>query len=169
MGKYIWRCVDRICPGRAVTDVQDQLVSCNENHSHLPKVTETVVELIKDKMKKRAREETTPIPQIYHKALQDVAQYEDRESIVSIMPTFSSMSSSLYRKRHERLPPLPSSIDELNFEAEWSKTFNGEEFMLGSRDGVFMFSTHNNLALIAEAPTLYMDGTFVYFLLPGKT
>ena len=32
--------------------------------------------------------------------------------------------------------------------------------MLGYRDGVFMFSTHNNLALIAEAPTLYMDGTF---------
>ena len=67
------------------------------------------------------------------------------------------------------MPPLPSSIDELNFEAEWSKTFNGEEFMLGSRDCVFMFLTHNNLALIAEAPTLYMDGTFVYFLLPGKT
>ena len=58
--------------------------------------------------------------------------------------------------------------------------------MLSSRDGVFMFSTNNNLALIAEAPTLYMDGTFqiclrlhafkhgqqlplVYFLLPGKT
>ena len=87
-------------------DIHDQLLSCNENHSHLPKVTETVVELVKDKMKKRAREETTPIPQIYHKALQDVAQYEDRESI-AVMPTFSSMSSSLYRKRHERLPPLP--------------------------------------------------------------
>ena len=28
------------------------------------------------------------------------------------MPTFSSISSSLYRKGHERLPPLPSSIDE---------------------------------------------------------
>ena len=67
--------------------------------------------------------------------------------------------------------------------------------MLGSRDGVFMFSTSSNLALLAEAPTLYMDGTFqicthlfyqvfmiraskheqqfeiplVYFLLPSKS
>ena len=65
--------------------------------------------------------------------------------------------------------------------------------MPGSRDGVFMFSTSSNLALIAEAPTLYMDGTFqictclfyqvfmthaskhrwqfplVYFLLPSKS
>ena len=73
------------------------------------------------------------------------------------------------------------------------KTLNGEDFMLGSRDGVFMFSTNTNLALIAEAPSLYMDGTFqicphlfyqvftlhafkhgqqfplVYFLLPGKS
>ena len=68
-GQIYWRCADRSCPGRTVTDVHDQLVSCNENHSHLPKVTETVVELVKDKMKKRAREETTPIPQIFHKAL----------------------------------------------------------------------------------------------------
>ena len=77
-GQIYWRCADRSCPGRAVTDVYDQLVSCNENHSHLSKVTETVVELIKDKMKKRPREETMPIPQICHaKALEDVAQYED--------------------------------------------------------------------------------------------
>lgn len=67
--------------------------------------------------------------------------------------------------------------------------------MLGSRDGVFMFSTSSNLALLVEAPTLYMDGTFlicthlfyqvfmihaskheqqfeiplVYFLLPSKS
>ena len=64
--------------------------------------------------------------------------------------------------------------------------------MLASREGVYMFSTNTNLTLIAEAPSLYMDGTFqiyphlfyqvftihafkygkqfplVYFLLPGK-
>ena len=64
--------------------------------------------------------------------------------------------------------------------------------MLASREGVYMFSTNANLTLIAEAPSLYMDGTFqicphlfyqvftihafkhgkqfplVYFLLPDK-
>ena len=69
-----------------------------------------------------------------------MAQYENRETIAPVLPTFSSMRSSLYRKRRERLPPLPRSVEDLNFEGEWSKTLNGEDFMLGSRDGVFMFS-----------------------------
>ena len=32
--------------------------------------------------------------------------------------------------------------------------------MLGSRDGVFMFSTAANLSLVADAQSLYLDGTF---------
>ena len=89
-----------------------------------------------------------------------MAQYENRETIAPVLPTFTSMQSCLYRKRRERLPPLPRSVEDLNFEGEWSKTLNGEDFMLGSRDSVFMFSTNTNLALIAEAPSLYMDWTF---------
>ena len=71
-----------------------------------------------------------------------------------------SLKSSLYRKRHEKFPPLPQSVEDLNFEGEWSKTHSGDNFMLGSRDGVFMFSTNANIVIIAEASTLYMDGTF---------
>lgn len=109
------------------------------------------------------------------------------------MPTFSSVSSSLYRKQHEKFPLFPNSIDDLDFSGEWSKTLTGEDFMFGSRDGIFMFTTRNNLALVTKAPFLYMDGTFqicphlfyqvftvhafkhgqqfplIYFLLPDKT
>ncbi len=144
-------------------------------------------------MKKRAREESTPVPRIYHDGLLQVAQESIRESVAPLLPTFSSLRSSLYRKRHQRLPPLPRSVDDLSFDGDWSKTLNGEDFMLGSRDGVFLFSTSNNLAILAEASTLYMDGTFqicprlfyqvftvhapkrgqqfplAYFLLPGKS
>ena len=63
--------------------------------------------MVKERMKKRPKEETTPIPRIYHEALQEVAQHENRETIAPVLPTFSSMQSSLYRKRCERLPPLP--------------------------------------------------------------
>ena len=111
-------------------------------------------------MKKRAEEETTPITTIYHEALQEVAQCESRETIAPILPTFRSMKSALYRKRHKRLPLLPQSTKDLDFGGGWSKNHNGDDFMLGSRDGVFMFSTNANLALIAEASSLYMDGTF---------
>ena len=81
-----------------VTDTNDQLVTCNDKHTHPPKATETAVEMVKERMKKRAKEETTPIPRIYHEALQEVAQYENHETIAPVVPIFSSMRSSLYRK-----------------------------------------------------------------------
>ena len=159
-GQIYWRCQDRNCQGRAITDINDQLVSCNSKHCHPPNSAEIAADLVKEKMKKKANEETTPIPQIYHQALQEVAQHENRESVAAVLPTFSSVKSSLYRRWRERLPPLPRSVDDLNFDGEWSKMLNGEDFMLGSRDSVFMFSTEANLKLLSEADTIYMDGTF---------
>ena len=69
-GQTYWRCQDRSCSGRVVTDTNDQLVTCNDKHSS---------------------------PQ-----------------------------------------------------SNWNSCRGGE----------FMFSTNTNLALIVEAPSLYMDGTF---------
>ena len=120
----------------------------------------TALEKVKEKMKKKAQEETTPIPKIYHEVLQEVAQSESHEAIALILPTYGSMKLSLYRKRHEKFSPLPQSVEVLNFEGKWSKTHNGDNFMLCSCDGVFMFSTNANIALIAETSTLYMNGTF---------
>ncbi len=44
------------------------------------------------------------------------------------------MKSVLYRKRREKLPPLPRSVKDSNFDGEWFKTHNGDDFMVGSRD-----------------------------------
>lgn len=117
-GQTYWRCHDRSCSGRAVTDSNDQLVSCNNQHSHPPQPAERAAEVVKEKMKKRAREETTPVPRIYRDGLQQVAQESNRESVAPLLPTFSSLRSTLYRKRHQRLPPLPRSVDDLNFDGD---------------------------------------------------
>ena len=140
-----------------MTDVADSLVSFNNKHTHPPNPTGRVIDRIKEKMKTRAKNEITPIPQIY---LQEVAQDQDREHIAPILPTFSSIKTSLYHKRYEALPPLLRTVEDINFDGGWSKMVNGEPFMLGSRAGVFLFSTQGNIKLIAEAATLYMDGTF---------
>ena len=70
-GQTYWRCHDRSCPGRAVTDTTDQQVSCNNKHSHPPppppqNTAERAAEVVKERMKKKAKEETTSIPHIYH-------------------------------------------------------------------------------------------------------
>ena len=50
-----WRCHDRSCPGRAVTDTTDQLVSCNNKHSHPLPPTERALEVVKKMIKNRAK------------------------------------------------------------------------------------------------------------------
>ena len=42
-GQTYWRCFDRTCGGRAVTDINDCLVSANNNHNHPPDVVEVAV------------------------------------------------------------------------------------------------------------------------------
>ncbi len=70
-----------------MTDCSDQLVSCNQKHTHPPATAETALEKVKENMKKRAKEETTPIPTIYHEAVQEVAQSESHETIAPVLPT----------------------------------------------------------------------------------
>ena len=61
-----WQCQDRTCPRRAITDIIDQLVSCNDKHSHdPPKTTECTVEMVK---KCGAKQQTTPIPPNYQRS-----------------------------------------------------------------------------------------------------
>ena len=38
-GQTYWRCQDRSCSGRVVTDTNDQLVTCNDKHTHPPKLS----------------------------------------------------------------------------------------------------------------------------------
>ena len=153
-----WRCADRKCPGRAITSADDQLVSKNDKHNHPPNTTEIELEKIKESMKVRAHQETTPVPQIYHDTLAVVSQ--QRDDAVAIIATYTSIRSTLYRKRRQNLPPLPETVDDITFHGEWSKTTRGEDFMLGSRQGVYLFSTRDNLTILSEASTYFMDGTF---------
>ena len=41
-GQTYWRCFNRTCAGRAVTDINDCLVSANNNHNHPPEVVEVL-------------------------------------------------------------------------------------------------------------------------------
>ncbi len=52
----------------------------------------------------------------------------------------------------------------MNFNGEWAQTFKGEQFQLVEDgvgdDKVTMFATGDNLSRLAEAETIYIDGTF---------
>ena len=82
----------------------------------LPNTTERAVELVK--VKKRSKIETTPIPQIYHHARQEATRTRIKGVLLLFYQPFSLVQSSLNRKCHERLPPLPCYADNLNFDGK---------------------------------------------------
>ena len=70
-------------------------------------------------MRKRAREEITPIPAIYNEQLISLNTHPERNSIAPKLPSFTSLKSSLYRNRRSRLPPLPKTRTEIRVEGDF--------------------------------------------------
>ena len=117
-----WRCVDHSCLGRATTDENDEVIEGNHAHDHPPETAQVTVAKVVEKMKQRAKNETT-INSIYCESLQEINQDPELADAAAILPTLSSLKSSfkssLYRKRRERLPSLPAIRSEVEFGREW--------------------------------------------------
>jgi len=47
-----------------------------------------------------------------------------------MLPQYSSVRSTLYEYRKKVLPKLPKSVSELEIGGDWSKTLDGENFLL---------------------------------------
>ena len=115
------------------------------------------MERVKHKLRKRAREEVTPTPNIYNDVLVDIAaNSEEGESLAGRLPTFPSLKS---RSRRSRLPPLPQSREDVTIEGRWQKT-SGEQFLLRQEDDIHAFATTESLHLLAIAEAIEVDGTF---------
>ena len=60
-------------------DIKDSVQSFNKKHFHQPNQAKTEADEVIDWMKKRTKEETTPIPKIYQEALCAIATNESEE------------------------------------------------------------------------------------------
>ena len=72
-----WRCEKHKsqCPGRVTTYMyEDSVQSCKGKHNHPPDLAAKKVKAAISNMRKRAREETVTIPQIYDEALQVISK-----------------------------------------------------------------------------------------------
>ena len=126
-----WRCERHRsqCPAK-VTTHETTVQSCRGEHNHPPDVAANQVVATIGKMRKRAREESTTIPQIYDEALQDLSQCGNKENVAAKMPTLSSLKSNLYRERRKRLPPMPQTHAEVTLAGDWANTLGSEPFIL---------------------------------------
>ena len=159
-GNTYWRCVDRSCGGRATLDPDDDLVSENNSHSHPPNHLQVVVSKAVDCMKERASTESTPLPAVYRETMVAMSQHPTASAAAANVPTLPSLQTTLQRSRRKRLPPMPSTIDDVCLTGDWARTLKGEPFVLGSEDNIHVLATDTNVTFLAEADELYMDGTF---------
>ena len=63
----------------------------------------------RSKLRKRAREEVTPVPTLYNEALVELTTQPDCSDVAPTLPTYTSFKSSMYRSRRKRLPLLPKT------------------------------------------------------------
>ena len=116
-------------------------------------------------MRERARSETLPIPVIYKQECSSVTesmQIENPQSHRPILPSFYEVRGTLYNERKKNFPPLPKSFDEIEIPPNLSKTISGREFLSyqDPEKGILIFATSENLQILANLETYYMDGTF---------
>ena len=61
------------------------------------------------------------------------------------------------------MPVLPQTLQDVDLQGPWSQTHDGKRCLLfsgGDADKMVVFSTEDQLRLLQEADTIYMDGTF---------
>ncbi|XP_041377271.1 uncharacterized protein LOC121389688 [Gigantopelta aegis] len=149
-----WRCVTKTCTGKCTT--VGEFVRNTSEHNHLP--SDSNVARFISILRKRAREETTPMQQIYN----DEVAKQALETVPHL-PSFPSMSSALYRQRRVLIPALPQTRADVILEEPWTQTNDGRRYLLfsdGNEDNMLVFSTDEQIVALQAAESIFMDGTF---------
>ncbi len=158
-GGIFWRCINKGCKGRMKTDEDKIAILYDGGHSHRTDLNDVAVREAKSRARKRARTETTPVPKIYW---DEVATLSATPGAASSMPTFSSLSHTLYRERRSVFPPLPATRDALIIPRRFKKTTAGQRFLLksGRHNRYIIFASDANLRELCTVQHVSMDGTF---------
>ena len=138
----------------------DNTITSQKSHNHPADQAEKIVV----EKKKSAKDSVRPIPTLYHETLQALATIPNKDEVALKLPTIEQIKTSLYDIQRKRLPTLPKSRSDVQFTDEWTMTSSGKPFLLAD-DGLgdnklIMFATDDNIAILCEADTIYIDGTF---------
>ena len=102
--KIYWRCEDRTCFGRAVSQLDLTILRLKE-HDHLPEAGETQVQVAVSKMKTKAKTSTEPTSAIVNQEISQLniafRPYLQKESVIK---------RGIQRSRRQNQPALPATI-----------------------------------------------------------
>jgi hypothetical protein len=143
-------------------------VNITQNHNHPSDGIGLAACAFIGEVKKRCRDEVTPIPTIYDKELGKLRNRECDDTVIEMIeniPTYESCRTSLYRCRAKVLPKFPVTQGDIDLDGDWKETSAGERFLLcddtdaqGRR--ILIFATDDNLRKLCTSEFVLADGTF---------
>lgn len=127
-----WRCRSRPCTtSLSLCRDNKSIIRPPLNHICTPFSPEKVVlDQAVSIMKKRAAEETLPIPQIYSQEIVKLRVNNPGLCTGELFPLLESIDSRLYRKRSTNYPKLPATLGELVIPDAWKTDVQGKPFLL---------------------------------------
>ena len=194
--RIYWRCTVKACPATINTQNNIPAGFGRRPHNHPSNQAKIDSKQIINTICNIAKSEAEQIPKLYDEEICKLKTQnwnDDTKNTVEQLPTFPSVKSSLYRARRKVTPKLPTTQQNIILEGQWIPTTTGEEFLLfddGDNNRIITFVTSQNLIDLANAETLYCDGTcpsqfhqiytihsriddqmypLLFALLPGKT
>lgn len=99
---------------------------------------------------------TQPVRRIYDQVV--VNDSGDSDDVAS----FSGVRTRTKLFRSQLVPPIPSTIYDVDITGQWTKTWKGKTFLrfLDNNCGVAIFTTKRFLKALQETDCMYLDGTF---------
>ena len=162
-GSVCWECDQRrnkfACKAKLHV-LDDQIIKEINNHTHAVNRGEVQASKVRQEMKKRARETEETPQQIISNA---VAHLNDHAAVTMLAVHHIRREIRRQRKRAGNQVYVPQDRF-FDIPPEYQQTAAGEAFLLhdtgNGDDRILVFATNENIQLLAESQSWFMDSTF---------
>jgi hypothetical protein len=157
-----WRCVQRHCKGALKTglDMKNPAEVCA--HCHAADGDKIALAECRQDMRRRAETSMDKPNQILATVVEQLP-----DAVSALLPSNDACRRTLRNIRAKHRPRDPASLDELVVTDEWMMTSgpNPRPFLLydngtDADERILIFTTDENLQLLANSSHWFMDGTF---------
>ena len=125
-------------------------------HNHIPDEAGVQRGLLLKRLKSQVgHNPSMPVRRVYDKCA-------NAASVDDFVPQFGNVRTRIKRFRASYIPPIPQTIDDVNFQGSWCTTWKGDRFLrhVDNDWGIAVFATKAMLNSLQSAECLYIDGTF---------
>ncbi|CAF1931047.1 unnamed protein product [Rotaria magnacalcarata] len=134
--KKYWVCNEKACGVYVHTNINGEFICIKGDHNHSSNPDEVTVKLLRDKMKERILAETTSITKICD---EEIVKANISKGATALIPTVVEFRSNMSKARRKKTPIF--SIKR-------------------GQDRILIFASDQQLKLLYESSTIFMDGTF---------